>query len=136
VNKRQFIVAGGAALLTPATAMATSHVQHYRTGLVRELLATGNTVLVDYYAVWCGTCRAQERKIEKLRSENSLYDEKIVFVKVDWDEFSSAGISVRHKILRRSTLLLLRGDQELGRVVAGTGYDAIKSLMDLALVAV
>jgi hypothetical protein len=39
------------------------------------------------------------------------------------------------KIPRRSTLVVLRGNQELGRIVAQTGRDEIKALMDTALAA-
>jgi hypothetical protein len=34
---------------------------------------------------------------------------------------------------RRSTLVVLKGDQEPGRIVAGTAREDIKALMDLAL---
>ena len=33
-------------------------------------------------------------------------------------------------------LVVLKGDKELGRIVAGTGKDEIKALMDVALAAV
>lgn len=36
---------------------------------------------------------------------------------------------------RRSTLVVLKGDQELGRIVAITSTDKIKALMDTALAA-
>jgi thioredoxin 1 len=36
-------------------------------------------------------------------------------------------------IPRRSTLVVLKGNKELGRIVAGTAKDDIKALMDLAL---
>ena len=72
-------------------------------------------------------------KITKLRNENSAYDENIVFIRVDWDTYSNHEISVMNNIPRRSTLVLLRGDEELGRIVAGTSEAKIKSLMDLGL---
>jgi hypothetical protein len=36
-------------------------------------------------------------------------------------------------IPRRSTLVVLKGDQELGRIVAGTRKGDIKALLDRAL---
>lgn len=36
-------------------------------------------------------------------------------------------------IPRRSTLIVLRGDEELGRIVAGTSEAQIKGLMDKGL---
>jgi hypothetical protein len=54
---------------------------------------------------------------------------------VDWDEDSSSPISTDYNIPRRSTLLVLKGDRELGRIVAGTGRGQIKELLDAGLTA-
>lgn len=58
-----------------------------------------------------------------------------MFVRVDWDEDASSPISTDYNIPRRSTLLVLKGDQELGRIVAGTGRGQIKKLLDTGLAA-
>ena len=42
-------------------------------------------------------------------------------------------IVARLNVPRRSTLIVLRGDQELGRVVANPRREDIKALMDLGL---
>lgn len=115
----------------PVTA-ATGSVD-YEPGVIKQALAKGKTVFVDYAAVWCGTCKRQERVIEKLRSENPAYDAAITFVRVDWDIYQSEDVRTSRKIPRRSTLLLLKGDKELGRIVAGTSVAQIKALMDKAL---
>lgn len=131
--RRRLLGALAASLLIPLSSFAGEGTKDYEPGLVEKELAAGNTVFVDYAAAWCGTCKRQERVISKLRSENAAYDEKIVFVRVDWDMYSDHEISVMNNIPRRSTLILLRGDDELGRIVAGTSEDEIKSLMDLGL---
>ena len=55
------------------------------------------------------------------------------FIKVDWDEYGNHDVARSRAIPRRSTLILLRGDQELGRIVAGTAQDQIQELMDRGL---
>ena len=122
-----------ASLLTPMSVFAGEGTKDYEPGLLEKELAAGNTVLLDYAAVWCSTCKRQERVISKLRSENSAYNENIVFIRVDWDTYADHEISVMNNVPRRSTLVLLRGDEELGRIVAGTSEAQIKSLMDLGL---
>ena len=102
-------------------------------GLLKEKLAAGETVLVDFAASWCSTCKRQERVINELRAANPAFDENISFIKVDWDQFGSHEVATSRKVPRRSTLLLLRGDEELGRIVAGTNSDEIKALLELAL---
>lgn len=71
--------------------------------------------------------------INALREADPAYDAAMTFVKVDWDAFRTADVTVSRNIPRRSTLLVLRGDEELGRIVAGTGESQIKALMDLGL---
>lgn len=104
----------------------------YKPGLVQAALQNGKTVFIDYATDWCTTCAAQERAIKALRKENSAY-KKMVFVRVDWDEYSGDDISTKYRIPRRSTLIVLKGNKELGRIVAGTSKSKIKALMDKGL---
>lgn len=113
----------------PAFVFASEDIE-YSPGIIKSELAAGNTVFVDYAADWCSTCKRQERVISQLRAENPKYDEKITFVRVDWDKFSSAAVTTERNIPRRSTLLVLKGDKELGRIVAGTNTQEIKALLD------
>ena len=68
-----------------------------------------------------------------LRAKNPKYDQNLTFVRVDWDKYSSAEVSTARNIPRRSKLLVLKDDKELGRIVAGTGIDEIKALLDSGL---
>ena len=136
MNRRQFLVTTGLSfcLVVTKTLNAEAIVVDYTPGLIQKKLDAGETVLVDYAAEWCSTCKRQERVIEALRANNLEYDNNISFVRVDWDTYKSHDITKRYKVPRRSTLLLLRGDDELGRIVAGTNAAKIKDLMDLGLV--
>jgi len=128
---RRTFLAGLAILALPLSAQADT--LDYKPGLIKALLAEGKTVFVDYGAEWCTTCKAQERKINALRAENPAYDEAMTFVLVDWDDYRRAEVTTSRNIPRRSTLLVLRGDEELGRIVAGTRTSEIKKLMDKGL---
>jgi thioredoxin 1 len=105
----------------------------YTPGLVTERLVAGDTVFLDFKASWCTTCAAQERVITALKAENPAYEAAITFINVDWDTYADDALTVSLNIPRRSTLVVLRGDQELGRIVAGTSRDDIRALMDVAL---
>lgn len=113
------------------TASAADTVE-YTPGVVKNALSQGKTVFIDYTTHWCTTCASQKRTISALRSENAAYND-MVFVRVDWDVYSREEISTKYKIPRRSTLLVLNGDNELGRIVAGTSKAQIKALMDKGL---
>jgi thiol-disulfide isomerase/thioredoxin len=132
MHRRHFLGLATATLLAPA-AWAEERLIPYEPGVIQAALDAGKTVFVDYFAPWCVTCRAQERRVEELRAENPAYDENITFIRVDWDTYRSHPVTTSRAIPRRSTLLVLRGDAELGRIVAGTRKSEIKALLDKGL---
>lgn len=134
MNRRDFIALTSTAAVTLAFPVAVRAAGlPYTPELLAERLAAGDTVFLDFKASWCSTCAAQGRILAALKAENPAYVEKITFIDVDWDQFGKSAIVTEMKIPRRSTLVVLRGDQELGRIVAQTGRDEIKALMDTAL---
>lgn len=136
MKRRFFLVAGTLSCVAAGLPVSADTVAlSYQPGLVAQRLAAGETVFLDFKASWCGTCRAQGRQIEALKDENPAYGQAITFVDVDWDDWGRSEIVQRLNVPRRSTLIVLRGDQELGRIVAGTARDDIKALLDLGLAA-
>ena len=131
LNRRQMIISAAAATILPGAARAD--FLRYTPGLVDEHLAAGETVFVDFYASWCSTCRAQERVVERLKAANSAYEEHMTFIRVDWDQYSNEALARRLDIPRRSTLVVLKGNMQLGRIVAGTSEADIKTLLDAGL---
>lgn len=105
----------------------------YEPGVLENALASGETVFVNYSATWCATCAAQERVIDALLEANPAYEDAMTFIRVDWDTYLDAEVTTSRGIPRRSTLLVLRDDTELGRIVAGTSEAQIKALLDLGL---
>ena len=134
MKRREFMGLAAATALLPIAARA-SETLDYTPGLVRERLAAGETVFFDFKASWCTPCRAQERVIGQLRAENTAYDDAITFINVDWDEYGRGELANELNIPRRSTLVVMKGEEELGRVVARTSRSDIQALMDTALAA-
>lgn len=130
MNRRAFLLVSAA--VTLAMPLAARAAETYTPELLAAELAAGRTVFLTFKASWCSTCAAQERVIGALRSENPDYA-NISFIDVDWDEWGKGDLVRDLNIPRRSTLVVLKGDQELGRIVAGTRRDEIQALMDLAL---
>lgn len=69
-------------------------------------------VLVDFWAVWCGPCKAQSPVLDQMAS---AFGGKAVVAKVDVDEAPdvAAGCNVRSI----PTLVVLRGGREVARFV-------------------
>lgn len=131
MDRRNFLILSASAALIPIAARAKP--LDYTTGLVKQRLSAGETVFLDFKTDWCSTCAAQERVINALKAENPAYEQHITFINVDWDVHARSELSKSLRIPRRSTLVVLKGDAELGRIVAQTGTGQIKSLMDTAL---
>jgi hypothetical protein len=132
MKRRSFIAILAASIFSPFVAQAEGFID-YTPGAIEDALAAGQTVFVDYSAVWCSTCARQEHVIDALRAEDPAYDAAMTFIKVDWDTYGRHEVATSRSIPRRSTLLVLRNDQELGRIVAGTATSAIQELMDRGL---
>ncbi|PSL18355.1 thioredoxin family protein [Shimia abyssi] len=131
MNRRDFLITTAVFAALPIAAYAVG--TDYAPGLVKKHLEAGDTVFLDFSATWCGTCASQARTINALNAANPAYRENIVFIRVDWDQYGRSDLAKSLRIPRRSTLVVLKGDQELGRIVAGTSKKQIQGLMDTAL---
>lgn len=125
------LMTGLAALAVTRPASAAAQFVDYTEASLAELAASDQPYLIDFFATWCSTCAAQERVLNGLAGENPAYA-AIPIVRVDWDEHSRGDLVRQMAIPRRSTLVMMRGTTELGRLVADTRRDAIAGLLDLA----
>ncbi len=131
MKRRTFMAGVAASALVPFAAQAMGMT--YKPGLVDKELAAGKTVFLDFTTEWCTTCAAQKRTIASLTAKNPAYNDAITFITVDYDQYRQDPLTQRLNIPRRSTLVVLKGNQELGRIVAGTSQAQIKGLLDAAL---
>lgn len=132
MTRRELFIGASALALLPVVARA-GEMLTYTPGLPEARMSEGETVLIDVYAPWCGTCRAQSRAMDTLRSANAAYDANITFIRMDWDTYGRSDFAQSLGVRRRSTLILMRRGEILGMVVADTRPESIRALMDLAL---
>jgi thiol-disulfide isomerase/thioredoxin len=134
MNRRTFLASTAAVALLPIGLQAAEPLL-YTPGLAEAAMDDGRIVLLDFWASWCSTCAAQERVLAALKAENPAYEKNILFYKVDWDLYGRDTLATDLRIPRRSTLVLLKGREELGRIVAGTSTAEIKALLDKGIAA-
>jgi thioredoxin len=83
----------------------------------------GKTIVVDVYAEWCPTCRAQAPILEELRAEEQTPD--VLFVKVNFDD--EKGFLRANRVPRQSTVLVFKGMDEVARSIAETNRSRLRS---------
>jgi len=91
--------------------------------------AKGETIVVDVYADWCPTCRAQAPILEELRTEQQ--GNGVKFVKVNFDD--EKAFLRAHRIPRQSTILVFQGDKEVARSIAQTNRAKLRQIVLSAL---
>ncbi|MEM6584952.1 MAG: thioredoxin domain-containing protein [Pseudomonadota bacterium] len=85
----------------------------------------GKTIVVDVYADWCPTCRAQAPILNELRVEKQSSD--VLFVKVNYDE--EKDFLRQHRIPRQSTILVFKGMEEVERSIAQTDRSTLRGVV-------
>ena len=133
LSRRGLFAIGFAGIMASVSLPAMAkNVIVYTPEVLQQTVAQGQPYLLDFSATWCGTCKAQERVLDGLQADSADYN-NIPILRVDWDTYRSGTLVEELAIPRRSTLVMMRGNEELGRVVAQTGKPAIAALLDLGL---
>lgn len=76
-----------------------------------KVVEAKGTVLVDFFATWCGPCKMIAPAVEQLAEE---YAGKVAVYKVDVDEAQDIGME--YKIMSIPTLVFFKDGQEVERV--------------------
>ena len=85
-----------------------------------EVLNTNETVLVDFYADWCGPCKAMSPIIDEIAEETSTV--KVGKVNVD----NNSELAVQYDIVSIPTILIFKNGELTKTFVGLTDKDVIK----------
>ncbi|MDR0972606.1 MAG: thioredoxin [Prevotellaceae bacterium] len=88
----------------------------------KETLAEGKPVVVDFWAQWCGPCRAIAPIVEELAEE---FDGKVLIGKCDVDE--NQDLPGQFGIRNIPTLLFFKDGVLVDKHIGGTTKDVLKA---------
>ena len=89
-----------------------------------EVLSVKQTVLVDFWATWCGPCRMIAPVIEEIAAE---FEGKAVVGKVDVDE--EPGLAQRFGIMSIPTLMVFKGGKVVEQAVGARGKADVAAMI-------
>ena len=101
--------------------MALIHVNE--SDFREQVLENSGTVLVDFWANWCGPCRMLGPVIDQLGSE--LTDVKVCKIDVD----ANQDLAAKYKVETIPTLVVFEGGKEVKRSVGVQPKPAILAML-------
>lgn len=88
-----------------------------------EVLKSDKTVLVDFWAVWCGPCRMLSPVVDQIAEENP--DIKVCKVNVDEEQ----QLAIKYGVMSIPTLLVFKGGELVNQSVGVIPKEEVLNLI-------
>jgi len=93
-----------------------------------KALTSTNPVFVDFWAEWCGPCRAVSPVVEELSQE---YDGKVDFVKINIDDNDE--LAQKYNVFSIPTLAIFKNGEIVSQQAGAASKSSFKTMIDSSL---
>ena len=118
--KKIFIIL---ALSVCLSANAVEKKTNFSEEVFENAKASGKTVVINSFEVWCGTCNKQTKILDQ--AEKEFKD--IVFL--SYEQSKNKGIAQKLGIKFWTTIVVYKGNDEVARIVGQTDKETIYSVI-------
>ena len=108
-------------LLVCLSANAVEKKTNFSEEIFENAKASGKTVVINSYEVWCGTCSKQTKILDQAEKEFT----NIVFL--SYEQSKNKGIAQKLGIKFWTTIVVYKGNDEVARIIGQTDKETIYS---------
>ena len=124
-HRKLMLSVSAAAILLLSTLVSAGDWQAYDKAALEVANKEGKTVVLDFHADWCPTCRKQQSVLEKILKEKEFAN--VRGFTVDYDRASD--LKKEYRVQKQSTLIVLKNGKEVARSMGLTNKAEIQDFI-------